>query len=436
MRQSGFGHTGARARRIGIVLAGIFLAAAGGTGTARSQESAWVPELPLTRDCGSSARAIGMGGAYLAISDDAAALRYNPAGLARVQRIELSGTLTDRSRDIETAYYGSPLDSRFSRTRISSLGIVYPFPTYRGSLVAALGYADPWPFDLEYARAGSAGAGATPLQEQILEENGLGEWSFGLAVDASPTLSLGFRASWLHGDRFQDWVFRDANHSIHEVIDVTLDGFTASFGALNHVGAAHLGLTVDLPRWIFIKGDDRDAVADITYAVDEKMTMPFSVGLGTAVPLRGLLLAGDARFTDWTQIDYYGPLRYADPASGLRRFAYERTWDLHLGAEYLLDFVHAAGVRVRAGWASEPIPYRVLLEEVDLTPEGAEVPIYRPVSFDPQRSTWSVGVGVLAGESLTIDAAFTSGSWKRTGLHLSEKETERRVLISAAFRLE
>jgi hypothetical protein len=436
MSQSGFGLIGLRLRRTGIRLAGVLLAAATGAGIALAQESPWAPELPLTRDCGTSARALGMGGAYLAISDDAAALRYNPAGLARVQRIELSGTLTDRSRDIETRYAGYPLESSLSRTHVSALGVVYPFPTYRGSLVAAFGYTYPWPFDLEYARAAASGTEEAPLQEQILEEGGLGEWSFGMAVDAGPNLSLGFRTTWLHGNRFQDWVYQDATHSIHDVLDVDLDGFTASFGALNRFGPVHLGLTIDLPRWIDMHGEIHDTVLDEIIAVDEEMTLPFSVGLGTAVPRGSLLLAGDARFTDWTQIDYYGPLRYTDPVTGQRRYAYERTWDFHLGAEYLLDFIHAAGVRVRAGWAYEPIPYQVLMEELEDTNQGDVLPVYRPADVDPQRMTWSVGLGVLAGESLTIDAAFTSGSWERTGLHLSEKETERRVLVSAAFRLE
>jgi hypothetical protein len=399
-----------------------------GAGQAVAQEDLWVPELPLTRDAGTSARALGMGGTYIAISDDAAALRYNPAGLARVQRIELSGTLTDRSRHIETTYFGSPQESRLSRTRISALGIVYPFPTYRGSLVAGLGYASPWPFDLEYARQG--GQGATAVEEQILEQGSVGEWSFGLAVDASPTLSLGFRTSWIHGSRFQDWAYRDTYGQIHDELDVTLDGFTASFGALSRMGTARIGMVVDLPRWIVLKGAIHDDIEQQDFTVDESLTLPFSVGLGAAVPVRRLLLAGDARFTDWSQIDNQGPLRYWE--GGRRRFAYQRTWELHAGAEYLIDLIRPAGVRLRAGWAWEPLPYRVLLEEIT----EAGDPVYRTAHFDPDRSSLSLGLGVLAGESLTLDAAFIFDSWKRTGVNLSEKESEKRLLVSAAFRLD
>jgi hypothetical protein len=213
---------------------------------------------------------------------------------------------------------------------------------------------------------------------------------------------------------------------------VTIDGFTASVGALSRLGAARLGLVVDLPRWLVLDGSVHDAVADEDFIVDENLTLPFSVGLGAALPVRRLLLAGDARFTDWTQIDYAGPQRYTDPETGLRRFAYDRTWDFHLGAEYLVDLPRLAGLRLRAGWAYEPVPYRVLLEEIDA--DGN--PVYQPASFDPQRSSFSVGAGILAGESLTLDAAFTYSSWSRAGRHLVEDEAEKRLLVSAAFRLE
>ncbi|GEM_PF-633003 len=40
---------------------------------------------------GASARAMGMGGAFVGISDDASAVYYNPAGISQLEKIELSG---------------------------------------------------------------------------------------------------------------------------------------------------------------------------------------------------------------------------------------------------------------------------------------------------------------------------------------------------------
>jgi long-subunit fatty acid transport protein len=400
--------------------------------TAGAQEEIWVPEIPLTRDTGTNARALGMGGACLALSDDCAALRYNPAGLARVQRVEFSASLIDIDHQSKTEFHGTRAEANLARTRVSSLGFVYPFPTYRGSMVIALGYNVPWILDREYSRAGTWGANS--LTETIFEEGAVGEWSFGYAVDATPTLSLGVRASWIVGSRFQDWVFErngDVSYKSHDVTDTDISGYTGSLGALARLGGwGRLGLVVDLPRWLHMEGTLSDLENSTGWVFSEKMTLPFSVGVGTAVSLQRLLLAADARFTDWTQIDYDGPMRYQDETG--RRLAYQRTWDLHLGAEYLLDLSSATGLRLRAGYAREPVPYRILFEDITETID----PVYCGATFDPDRDFFTFGIGLLIAQSITVDGAFTTGSYRRECGDLVEEEKETRLLFSAAFRLE
>lgn len=388
-----------------------------------AQEDVWVPDLPLTHDTGTSARALGMGGAYLAISDDASALRYNPAGLARIGRIEFGASLVDRTLDIKTVDHGDPSNADLAKSRIAALSFVYPFPTYRGSMVLAVGYFVPHVLDRNYVRAGSWTGGS--LKEQLFEEGAVGEWSAGFAVDMSPTLSVGVRATRIYGSRFQDWVFQSADYDVHEVSDLEVSGFTASVGALARVAPwAQLGLVLDLPRWLH-----NEAAFD-DFITTENMTMPFSVGAGLAASLQRLLIAGDIRMTDWTQIDYEGPLRYTD-ANGNRQLAYRRTWNLHLGAEYLLDFGNTVPLRLRAGLAHEPVPYRVVFENI--TEEGD--PVYSKGRFNPDRTYFTVGGGVLLAESLTLDVAYASGSFEREGENLKEQEDERRFLITASFRL-
>ncbi|MCK4412125.1 MAG: hypothetical protein KAY32_01140 [Candidatus Eisenbacteria sp.] len=417
----------------------FLLCATGGVFSAWGQADVWVPELPQTHDYVSNARVLGMGGAYLAVSDDIAALRYNPAGLARVQRVEFSGSISDLGRDIKTTYYGTAAQSSLTRTRVSELGFVYPFPTYRGSMVIALGYAAPWPLDREYCRRGTTtGAEPRTIQEDIFEEGQIGEWSFGYAIDVSPTLSLGFRTSYIQGNRKQDWVYADPllETDIHDVLDVDIDGFTASLGALTRLGGwGRLGLVIDLPQWITLDGTVLDAPFDETYVIDEEMTLPFSVGIGvSAAALPRLLLAADARFTDWTQIDYDGPMRYYE--GDRRQLAYERVWDLHLGAEYLLDVAELPGLRLRAGFAYAPVAYRILLEDLTSDNQGYAAPVYQPADFDPDRYTVSVGLGVLIEQSMTIDVAYAHSEFAREGLNLAEDLSEQRILLSASFRLE
>ncbi len=384
-----------------------------------AQEDVWVPDLPLTHDTGTSARAMGMGGAYLAISDDASALRANPAGLARIGRIEFGASLVDRTLDLKTVDQGDPSNADLAKSRIAALSFVYPFPTYRGSMVLAVGYFVPHVLDRNYVRAGGN------RQEQLFEEGAVAEWSAGIAVDMSPTLSVGVRATRIYGSRFQDWVFQNADYDVHEISDLEISGFTASVGALARVAPwAQLGLVLDLPRWL------RNEATFDDFITTEDMTLPFSVGAGLAASLQRLLIAGDIRMTDWTQIDYEGPLRYTD-ASGNRQLAYRRTWNLHVGAEYLVDLGNTVPIRLRAGLAHEPVPYRVVFE--DITEEGD--PVYSKGRFSPDRSYFTIGGGVLLAESLTLDVAYASGSFERKGETLTEQEEERRLLITASFRL-
>ncbi|MBM3319007.1 MAG: hypothetical protein FJY75_14265 [Candidatus Eisenbacteria bacterium] len=394
-----------------------------------------MPEIPLTRDTGTHARALGMGGAYVALSEDAGGLRYNPAGLARVMRPEFSGSFTDISRRMETDFEGVRARATLGRTHLTALGFVYPFPTYRGSMVIAFGYSAPALLDRDYVRRNYAGsAPADAVSEEIFEEGQVGEWSFGYAVDVSPTLSLGLRASWVNGGRKQDWLYRDENFDIHDFLDTDVRGFTGSLGAQTRIAQwGRAGLTVDLPRWLWIDGSVRDIPGEEAWTIDEDLTLPFSVAGGLSAAVQRLLLAADARYTDWTRIDYAGPLRYE--SGDRRRLAYRRTWNLHLGAEYLLDAVPSLGMRLRAGLALEPVPYRVLLEEIGVGDDGYARPLYREADFDPDRLTWTAGLGLLLQQSLTLDLAYARGGFKRSGVLLAEKETEQRLLVSAAFRL-
>jgi hypothetical protein len=93
-------------------------------GTAFSQFDDTPVELQETNYFGMGARAMGMGGSYVAVSEDVAAMFYNPAGLVQVRRPELAGGLSVDTRDTrflpigEGWPWGSP--SAVMRTWISS----------------------------------------------------------------------------------------------------------------------------------------------------------------------------------------------------------------------------------------------------------------------------------------------------------------------------
>ncbi len=74
---------------------------------------------------GVGARAIGMGGAFVAISDDANATYWNPAGLTQIKSPEISGTHNQWFEDIRSEYisYVQPLAGKLSG--VAGIDIIY-----------------------------------------------------------------------------------------------------------------------------------------------------------------------------------------------------------------------------------------------------------------------------------------------------------------------
>ncbi len=93
-----------------------------------------------TPGLGVGARALGMGMAYTAVANDFSATYWNPAGLGQIRLNELSLGLSHISSGNSSTYYGSSQSLTNSSTDLNDVGLVYPFPVSRGSLVFTLGF--------------------------------------------------------------------------------------------------------------------------------------------------------------------------------------------------------------------------------------------------------------------------------------------------------
>jgi long-subunit fatty acid transport protein len=93
-----------------------------------------------TPGIGFGARAIGMGSAFIGISDDYSATYWNPAGLFQIKRMELNAGLNYYNLKNNATFFGNLNSFENSGTGLNNLGFVFPFPTIRGSLVFGLGY--------------------------------------------------------------------------------------------------------------------------------------------------------------------------------------------------------------------------------------------------------------------------------------------------------
>jgi len=377
---------------------------------------------------GVGARAMGMGGAAIAVSEDFSALYWNPAALAQVRRIEISGGLSHQRYTCQTTYYGNDAKDRESNTRLNAIGMVFPVPTYRGSLVFALGAGRDRNFDAIFVQRGYSTKDDWWQEGREIQSGGLLAWSVGGAVDVSPTLSVGAAINLWDGDYNYDWdaFFADTRDIwtewpndydttyIHDVKSADFDGVGIKLGGLLRLSRfVKAGMTISSPVTYDISGElvmrirdvfddgDEDQYRETVYFQNEIST-PWEFGFGMAWSVPTFLMAADLRYADWSQMKFNDqPLE-----------DYQETLSLSVGGEYILPQV---GTKIRAGYSSEPIAYTV--------PEIVE-----------DREQYTLGVGFLVGQVMTLDLAWVHGTWKTSQSYLTEKDELDRVFLSVAYR--
>ncbi len=418
-------------RRAGLLLFALTLILAGAP-VARGQQNPSVPEIPLTFRPPFAARYAGMGGAAIAFADDEAACITNPATLGLIRQIEFGVGFTHQKAKREVTFFGNTEPAEFGKTRLSHLGFAYPFPTYRGSLVVGGASARVSPLDSDFFSVGETATGLE--REGIFQEGSLGAYSLSVAFQPTSSLYIGGTGTVLHGSNFYDRTFLHGANNFEQVQDYTMSGLTGTLGALARLGpGVRLGMVLYFPEGLDFDGTETDTFflgtrdsTDVFDFTDQHIYLPYRLGGGVAITRRNLILAADAIYTDWTQIDFAGPLRLAN-----RQFAYRQTVDVHAGVEFLLPT--EVPVRLRAGYDLEPLPYRVVLTDVVNA-------TYETAQFEQDRRYFTFGAGVLLAESLTLDVAYMNGGFKRTGTVsppsiFREKEKDQRFLASLSLRL-
>ncbi len=87
-----------------------------------------------------SARALGMGNAYLSLSNDFSASLFNPAGFALIKKMEFSGGLNYNSFKNDAQFFNRSTNYSSTSSNFNQFGFAFPLPTTRGSFVLAFGY--------------------------------------------------------------------------------------------------------------------------------------------------------------------------------------------------------------------------------------------------------------------------------------------------------
>ncbi|KAA3657526.1 MAG: hypothetical protein DWQ10_13080, partial [Calditrichaeota bacterium] len=384
-------------------------------------------------ETGIGARAIGMGGAYSAVGEDYSATFWNPAALAQIRRFELTGGLSHFTRKNDASFGNVAIQSDETFTKLTDLGIVYPVPTYRGSLVFAFGYNRVRAYDanMEFSYFDATPGDSVEYKWREQDLGTMNLWNASAAVDVSPQFSVGLGLNFWSGG--SDYSFSTRETDIYNIwfedewrndqsINSDFSAFNMNLGALFRVNnQLRLAVNMVTPKTLTVTEEwsekeltiDDDGYSEIGYSdngdFEYKLRTPFSFTLGAAYNLAGMMLSGQMEFNDWQQLRFESEPPIAETtreqANDFIHENYRSTTRVRLGAEFTLP---GMGTQLRVGYLLDPSVY-----------EAAE--------SDEDRKIYSFGLGFLLDKQLKLDLAYQFGEWTRYSIDPFGADANSRV---------
>ncbi|MBV6519864.1 MAG: hypothetical protein HCAMLNBO_02783 [Candidatus Brocadia fulgida] len=201
---------------------------------------------------GSGARALGMGGAFIAVADDATATSWNPGGLTQLERPELSvvGSFLSTQQDFDPPNSielskGFTLDNEsVSRGDMNYVSVAYPFNIVGKNFVAALNYHQIYDFHLDTAYNFESDIQAPPLTKihqdvavDFESNGGIGALTPAIAMQVLPKLSIGVAINIYTDEYFGDFAWKEKNRK------VTFTKIMTPFFDLTRIDTSNLDIT-------------------------------------------------------------------------------------------------------------------------------------------------------------------------------------------------
>jgi len=350
---------------------------------------------------GSGARALGMGGAFIAVADDATAASWNPGGLIQLKYPEFSFVMDTLNRREDNRFGKKPEASGMqsvSKSAINYLSLAYPVKLFKRNMVFSLNYQHLFELSRRW-RFPFKEEGITESNIDYIQRGGLYALGLAYCIQVTPEFSLGFtfniwdhslyKSRWEQNFFEKGWMIykNDPQDEQYNFEKRSLDSYC--FRGIN----ANLGLLWRLSRKLTIGGVFKAPFrADINYETristsvynpnypdylnnnipgpiptlfeEQRLDMPMSYGIGFAYRFSDeFTLAADIYRTEWGDFlltDQDG--RKRSPISGNPSDVsdIDPTHQIRAGAEYL--FISMESDRViplRFGIFYDPAPAEV-----------------------------------------------------------------------------
>ncbi len=337
----------------------------------------FVPVLAQTRieipsspnPVGSGARALGMGGAFIAIADDATAASWNPAGLTQLDRPEISFTGVVFHR-IEDNTFGIHPESSgaqsISDSDINYLSIVYPFSFFGYNTTISISYQNLYDFTREwnFSIQDSNEFYTQNVDYDYNLDGSLSALAVAYSIRINPRFSFGFTLNfWEDGLCKNEWEDRRFERGFvtvndeseiysfesHSVDRYSFNGFNANLGIMwDYNSRLSIGAVFKTPFKADLKHEHSSAILQPGYypiinsrsfTEYAKMDMPMSYGVGFAYRFSDeFTVSLDVYRTEWGDFiltnskgEEISPITGRSPAES----DVDSTHQLRMGVEYL-----------------------------------------------------------------------------------------------------
>ncbi len=252
----------------------------------------------------------------------------------------------------------------------------------------------------------------------VLEGGGMNNWSLGGAIDIAKDLALGFSVNILSGTYTYDRLYTESDlrdvyrydppfdfdqFRYQSTINSDISGYNLLIGLMyRKQGKFGIGMTVRTPTYYDVSEKYRDFGSsrfdngdryelDLPGATDYSIRTPLVLGAGASFHVgEWLILAGDAEYTDWTELEFTNDNPDLISENRVIRDILQATTNLRGGAELTL---WRWDLKLRGGVVYNPSPYKG-----------------DPKDFN--QLYYTAGLGLLVDYNVTINAGYATGTWK------------------------
>jgi len=335
---------------------------------------------------GSGARALGMGGAFIGVADDATAASWNPGGLIQLETPEVSMVVSYDRRSEERNFSSNPGASGSQTIELfdlNYLSLAYPFAINTKNIIVSLNYQTLYDFNKEIKTSYyyfQPSPGPEGDRQTSKEVNGyIKALSPAFAIQITPTFSFGFTFNWYSDELGSKWetTYKDhldglfaGNPYYSDTLykeEYLFNGYNFNLGLMWNVSSSlTLGAVYKSKCSADISYKEESWIETTTqaqtyfpYEEEQTMVMPQSYGIGVAWRFSDAFSMDlDLYRTDWQ--DYV--IRQADgielspiTSQPIALSDTQPTHQVRLGGEYLF-ILDKYIVPVRGGLFYDPEP--------------------------------------------------------------------------------